>query len=147
MHSQAPGQTQMRVQGENNGKARSQGMIPDLQHFRGRGACQSFEMGLGTRTSNLFTHSDLHKPNMLVSAQFGHFWCQDEPRAISNSQDSPRPKLGGSHHLPPYSILSSSPQGPHPNGILSRDSQAGVPKFPQLGLLWLQGHITSSVDL
>ncbi len=61
----------------------------------------------------------------------------------SNSQDSPRPGLGGSHHLPPYSILCASPWGPHPNGIL-----------PKLGLLqlWqsrgqLWGPITLREDL
>jgi hypothetical protein len=40
----------------------------------------------------------------------------------SDTQDSPRPGLGGSHHLPPYSIICTSPQGPHPNGFLSRGS-------------------------
>jgi len=40
-----------------------------------------------------------------------------------DSQDLPWPGLGGSHHLPPYSILCASPWGPHPNGILSRDSK------------------------
>ncbi len=64
----------------------------------------------------------------------------------SDSQDSPRPELGGSHHLPPYSILCASPRGPHPNGILSRDSQVEVPKFPNLGLLRLWGFITFSSD-
>ncbi len=29
----------------------------------------------------------------------------DESQAITDSQDSPRPGLGGSHHLPPYNIL------------------------------------------
>jgi hypothetical protein len=60
-------------------------------------------------------------------------------RATSNSdsQDSSRPELGGSHHLPPYSILCASPWGPHPNGFLSRDSQVGVLKLPRLGLLQL----------
>jgi len=47
-----------------------------------------------------------------------------------DSQDSPWSELGESHHLPPYSILYASPQGPHPNDILSRDSQMGVSKFP-----------------
>jgi len=61
----------------------------------------------------------------------------DEPRANSDSQDSPRPRLGGSHHLPPYSNLYAWPQGQHPNVILSRDSQVGVAKFPKLGLPWL----------
>jgi hypothetical protein len=53
----------------------------------------------------------------------------------------------GSHHLPPYSILCVSPQDPHPNDILFRDSQMGVPKFPKLGLLWLWGLITLCSDL
>ncbi len=65
----------------------------------------------------------------------------------SNTQDSPRPSLGGSHHLPPYSILCSSPRGPHPNGFSSRDSQVEVLKFPQLGLLQLWGRITSCAEL
>ncbi len=52
----------------------------------------------------------------------------------SDTQDSPWPRLGGSHHFPPYSILYASPRGPHLNGFLSRDSEVGVPKFPQLGL-------------
>ncbi len=64
-----------------------------------------------------------------------------------NSQDSPRPRLGGSHHLPPYSILYNSPRGPHPNDILSRDSQVGVPKFPQLGLPKLWGRIILHASL
>ncbi len=33
------------------------------------------------------------------------------------------------HHLSPYSILCASPWGPHPNDILSWDSQMRVPKF------------------
>jgi hypothetical protein len=50
--------------------------------------------------------------------------------------------LGGGHHLPPYSILCAFPRGPHPNGILSQDSQMGVPKFPKLGFLQLWRRIT-----
>jgi hypothetical protein len=65
----------------------------------------------------------------------------------SNSQDSPRPGLGGSHHLPPYSILCTSPRGPHPNGFLSRDSQMGVPKSPKLGLPQLWSPMTLRADL
>jgi hypothetical protein len=51
----------------------------------------------------------------------------------TDSLDSPRPGLGGSHHLPPYSILCASPWHLHPNGFLSRDSQ-GVLKLSQFGL-------------
>jgi len=66
-------------------------------------------------------------------------------RATGNTdtQDSPRPGLGGSHHLPPYSILCTSPRGPHPNGF----SLPGVPKSRQMGLLRLWSPIILRVDL
>ncbi len=54
---------------------------------------------------------------------------RDKPRATLDSFDSPRLGLGGSHHLPPYSILCTTPPRPRPNGSLSRDSQSGVPKL------------------
>ncbi len=52
----------------------------------------------------------------------------------TNTQDSPRPGLGGSHHLPPYGILYGWPRSLHPNVFLSWDSRVGVPKSRQLGL-------------
>jgi len=66
------------------------------------------------------------------------FWCWDKPRANLDPLDSPRPGLGGSRHLPPYSILCSSPWDLHPNGSFSQDSQSGVPKLSRFGLpgLW-----------
>jgi len=54
-----------------------------------------------------------------VGTSHGHFY----------TQDSPRPGLGGSHHLPPYTILYISSPRLHPNGFFSRDSQVGVPKL------------------
>ncbi len=48
---------------------------------------------------------------------------------------------------PPYSIFYVSPRVPHPNGILSWDSQVGVPELPQLRFLRLWGPITSCADL
>jgi hypothetical protein len=79
---------------------------------------------------------DLHKPNnKLISAQLEHLWCTDEPWANTDSQDSPRPGLGGNYHLPPYSIVCAWPRDQHPNIILSWDSQVKVPKFPKLRLL------------
>jgi hypothetical protein len=59
-----------------------------------------------------------------VGTSHGHFY----------TQDSPRPGFGGSHHLPPYSILCSSPLRLHPNGYFSRDSQVGVPKLSRVGV-------------
>jgi hypothetical protein len=65
----------------------------------------------------------------------------------TNIQDSPRPGLGGSHHLPPYSILCTSPWDPHPNDFLSRDSKVGVSKSLGLGFPRVWGAITLRADL
>jgi hypothetical protein len=83
----------------------------------------------------------------LVKIHSASFWCWDKPRATLDSLDSPRPGLGGSHHLPPYSILCVVPPHPHPSGSLSRDSQSGVPKLSQFGLPGLWAIITSRLDL
>jgi len=64
-----------------------------------------------------------------------------------DSQDSPQPGLGGSHHLPPYSIFCAWSCNQHPNVILSQDSQVGILKFPKLGLPQLWGPITLCADL
>ncbi len=52
-------------------------------------------------------------------------------RTTSNTdtQDSPRPGIGGSHHLPPYSILCGWPQSLHPNGFSLRGLPNGSPKI------------------
>ncbi len=70
-------------------------------------------------------------------------------RATDNTdtQDSPRPRLGGSHHLPPYSILCDSSRSPHPNGYFSRDSRVRVPKSRQMELPGLWSPITLRADL
>jgi len=65
----------------------------------------------------------------------------------TNTQDSPRPGLRGSHHLPPYNILCDSPRSPHPNGYFSWDSRAGVLKSRQMGLSGLWSPITLQADL
>jgi hypothetical protein len=54
-----------------------------------------------------------------------------------DSLDSPRPGLGGSHHLPPYNILCSSLPRLHLNGFFSQDSQGGVLKLSRVGVLGL----------
>ncbi len=131
----------------NNGRQRSWGVLSGSQHFGGRGVCQSSGMGLGRLTSNSITQISLHKPNnKLVSAQLEHLWCMDELWANTNSQDSRRPGLGGSHHLPSCSILCAWPWDQHPNVILSRDSQVRVPKFSKFELQRLWGLITLCAD-
>jgi len=70
-------------------------------------------------------------------------------RATGNTdtQDSPQPGLGGSHHLPPYSILCDFPRSPHPNGYFSRDSRVRVPKSRQMGVPGLWSLITLRANL
>jgi hypothetical protein len=64
-----------------------------------------------------------------------------------DSLDSPRPRLGGSHHLPPYSILYASLPHLHPNSTFSRDSQSGVLKLSWFGLPGLWAFITTRFNL
>jgi len=72
-----------------------------------------------------------------VRTSHGHF----------DTQDSPRPGLGGSHHLPPHSILYVTSRRLHPNGSFSRDSQVGVPKLSRVGLPGLWTLTTPGFDL
>jgi hypothetical protein len=51
----------------------------------------------------------------------------------TDTQDSPRPGLGGSHHFPPYSILCDSPRDPHPNGFSLPGLPRGSPEIPPCG--------------
>jgi hypothetical protein len=83
----------------------------------------------------------------LVRIHSAHSWCWDKPRATLDSLDSPRPGLGGSHHLLPYSILCASLSHLHPNGTFSQDSQSGVSKLSRFGLPRLWAFITSCSDL
>ncbi len=93
-------------------------------------------------------HSHASKTNhKLVRIHSAPFWCWDKPRVILDSLDSPRPGLGGSHHLSPYSILCVAPPHPRPSGYLSRDPQSGVLKLSRFGLLRLWAIITPRPDL
>jgi hypothetical protein len=55
--------------------------------------------------------------------------------------------LGEATTFPLYNILYISSRGPHPNGILSRNSQVGVSEFPQLGFPQLWGPILLRANL
>jgi len=85
--------------------------------------------------------------NKLVRTHSAPFWCWDKPRATLDSLDSPRPGLGGSLHLPPYSILYSSSPHLHPNGSFSRDSQSEVSKMSRFRLSAFCTLITSRPKL
>jgi hypothetical protein len=59
-------------------------------------------------TNGSTVHMGPHKTNnKLVGAWMDH----EHTRTHKNSQDSPRLKLGVSHHLPPYNILCACPRG------------------------------------
>jgi len=95
-----------KFENENIERRKSWGTLISSQHFEGRRVCQSSKMGTRKSDKQVNYHTDLHKPNnKLFSAWLEHFWCTDKPRTYMDSQDSPRLGLGGSHHLPPYSIL------------------------------------------
>ncbi len=113
-----------------------------------KGHVKALRWGLGRLTRKSITHTDLHKPNhKLVNVQLEPFWCTDESWANTDSLDSPQPKLGGSHHFPPYNIIYAWPWGQHSNFILSWDSQVGILKFPKLRLLQLWRPITLCANL
>jgi hypothetical protein len=76
-----------------------------------------------------------------------HSWSILVHGRNTDSEDSPWPRLGVSHHLPPYSILYAWPRDQHPNVILSLDSQVGVLKFPKVGFLQLWGPIILCANL
>ncbi len=52
MHPQAHYGPNCESKGEDNGRRRSWGALFNSQHFKGRGVCWSFGMGLGRMTSN-----------------------------------------------------------------------------------------------
>jgi hypothetical protein len=96
----------------------------------------------------MLLHDPASKTNpKLVRTHSASIWCWDKPRATLDSLDSPRPRLRGSHHLPPYSILCVTPWEPHLNGIFSRDSQGGVPKLSRVELPGLWTLISPGSDL
>ncbi len=77
-------------------------------------------MGLGRIDKLHFLTWAYTKPTQASQCIVGALLVLGKATGDSDSQDSPQPKVGGSHHLPPYSILCPSPRGPHPNGILSK---------------------------
>ncbi len=112
--------------------------VRSLQHFEGRGVCWNSKMGTRKidKQLNYLCGPAQTKP------QVGQYitktlQCMDEPRANTDSQNSPWFGLGGSHHPPPYNILCASPWDQHLNVILSRDSQITTTK---------EGHIAIQIS-
>ncbi len=83
----------------------------------------------------------------LVSSHSGTPLVLGQALGNLDSLNSPWPELGGSHHLPSYSIFCSSPRRLHPNDTFSQDSQSGVPKLSWIALPRLWASMTSCSDL
>ncbi len=75
----------------------------------------------------------------MVSSHFGTPLGVGTSHGQLDSLESPRPGLGGGHHLPPYSILCASPPRLHRSGSFSRDFQVGVPKLSRNCPGWSPG--------
>jgi hypothetical protein len=104
--------------------------VPNYQKCLEPGACWSFGMRLWrSHKLHSFTRT-CTKPTQSGQCIVGTLLVLRRATGNSDTQNSPQLGLRGSHHLPPYNILCTSPWGPHPNGFLSQDSQVGVPKFP-----------------
>jgi hypothetical protein len=103
-----------------------------------RGACWKLWDRVGRRTSLLSYRSCIQIQPTNGLELILHLFGVGTSHCNLDSLDSPRPGLKGSHHLPPYNILCSSPRDLHPNGSFSLDSQSGVPKLSRFGLprLW-----------
>ncbi len=84
--------------------------------------------------------------NKLVSSHSESLLVLGQAMGNTNSFGSPRPRLGGSHHLPPYIIICVCPWHLHLNGFLSHDSQ-GVSKLSRFGFSRLWELITPSPNL
>jgi hypothetical protein len=103
-----------------------------------------------TRKRDKLIHSlaTYNKTNhKLISSPLKTLQVLGQATGNTDSLDSPRPGLRGSHHLPPYNILCIALPHPHPNGFYSRDSQGGVSKLSQFGLPRLWELITPNSDL
>jgi hypothetical protein len=94
---------------------------------RVKGCARALRWGLGWMTSKSIIHTNLWKPNKLVSAWLKHFWCTNEPRAYTNSQDSPQLRLGGNLAITfPFIVLLSLTMG-------ATSKCHFVPKLPTWG--------------
>jgi hypothetical protein len=108
-------------------------LLPASSTKRGwEGRAESFRIRLGRGTTYLITRSCIKTNHNLVILPSETLLVLEQAMGNTDSLDSPRLGFGGSHHLPPYSILCVAPPHPHSNGFYSQDSQGGVPKL----LIW-----------
>jgi hypothetical protein len=77
--------------------------------------------------------------NKLVSTPSEPLLVLGQATCNMDSLDSPRPGLGGSHHLPPYSILCVTPPHPHPNGFCPETPKVESQNCLEIVLVWTHG--------
>ncbi len=132
---------------KNSRRIKSRGTLPNSQHFRGVKEHVEARDGTKKNWQASLTHMGLHKTNtrwlMHSLNTFGVRTNHGQLRLTRLTTAG----TWGTQPPSPYSILCASPWGPHPNDILSLDSQVWVSKLPKLGLPWLWGPIISRVDL
>jgi hypothetical protein len=125
-------------QAEDNGKregVEAHSLTRNSRRVEGRAGAPG--LGLGRVTSLIHLLEPASKPTAKWLVHIPkHLGARTSPGNM-DSLDSSRPGLGGSHHLPPYSILCASSRHLHPNGFLSQDSQGRVSKLSRFGLLGL----------
>jgi hypothetical protein len=147
-HPQAPWWIQLWVQGEDNGRRRNSGAFPGSQHFEGRRAGWSSEMGLGKQQAiQLFMRTYTNQTTSWLVHSWSTFGARMNHKQTQTHKTHHGPDLEESHHLFHYSIFYAWPRDQHPNVILSQKSQMGVSKFSKLGLTQLWGPITLCSNL
>ncbi len=115
---------------------------------RVRRVCWSFEMGNKTSGKWVnYSYGYAQTKQQVGQCIVGTFLVHGQTMGIHEFTRLTRPEFGGSHHLPPYSILYDQPWGLQPNVIFFKTSKSGILKFRKLGFLPLWKPITSCVNL
>jgi len=130
MHSQVPGWTHFRIHQSVVAESWDSEGTPDFQHYRGvegRARSLGIRLGRGTSRSSLNLHSKQTTKWLIHIRE--HPWMLGQTTGTLDHKTHHDPDSGGSHHLPPYSILYNASLRLHPNDFFSRDSQVGVPKL------------------
>ncbi len=133
---------------ENNRKVGSWGTLPSLQHFGGRGARWSFEMGLGRMTSINYSHKPAQNQTQSGQCIVGALLVL---KRTMGKLGFIRLTTAWTWGKPPPSPLIVYFVPLHKTHIqmafLSRDFQMGIPKFPKVGLPRFWGPITLRANL
>jgi hypothetical protein len=103
--------------------------------LRRRGACWSSGMGLRKVDKLQSLTRAYTPPTQSGQCIVGTPLVLGRATGNMDTQDSPRSGLGGSHHLPPYSILCDWPRSLHPNGFSLTGFPSGSPEITPIGTL------------